>query len=69
MTHLLCILLTQLSWRCVNFATLTMLATNSLLMSSIIGSFAAAIACEKNGNVPVTLEELLKKLIIWDGFQ
>ena len=46
----------------ISYATLTMLATNSLLMSSIIGSFAAAIACEKNGNVPVTLEELLKKI-------
>ena len=46
----------------ISYATLTMLATNSLLMSSIIGSFAAAIACEKNGNVPVTLEELIKKI-------
>ena len=46
----------------ISYATLTMLATNSLLMSSIIGSFAAAIACEKNGNIPVTLDELIKKI-------
>ena len=46
----------------IAYSTLTMLATNSLLISSIIGSFAAAVACEKSGNVPVTLEELLNKI-------
>ena len=44
------------------YATLTFLSTNSLLVSSIIGTFAAAIACENNGNNPIKLDQLLKKI-------
>lgn len=44
------------------YSTLTMLKTKSLLTSSIIGSFAAAIACENNGNQPVVIDQLLKKI-------
>lgn len=44
------------------YSTLTMLKTKSLLISSIIGSFAAAIACENNGNQPVVIDQLLKKI-------
>jgi len=45
------------------YSTLSMLTTKSLLTSSIIGSFAAAIACENNGNKPVEIEELIKKIL------
>ena len=45
------------------YSTLTMLKTKSLLTSSIIGSFAAAIACENNGNQPVLIDQLLKKIL------
>ena len=44
------------------YSTLSMLATKSLLLSSIIGSFAAAVACENNGNEPVLIGQLLKKI-------
>ena len=44
------------------YATLTFVSTNSLLVSSIIGTFAAAIACENNGNNPIKLDQLLKKI-------
>ena len=32
------------------------------MISSIIGSFAAAIACETNGNKPITTDQLTKKI-------
>ena len=44
------------------FATLSFLATKSLLISSIIGSVAAACSCEKDGNSPITLREIENKL-------
>ena len=44
------------------YSTLCMISTNSLLISSILGSFAAAIACETDGNVPIKLNFLLKKI-------
>ena len=39
-----------------------MLVSKSLLVSSIIGSFAAAIACETHGNEPILIENILKKI-------
>ncbi len=45
------------------YSTLSMLVTKSLLLSSIIGSFAAAVACENNGNETVLTEQLLKKIV------
>ena len=44
------------------YSTLSMITTKSLLISSIIGSFAAAIACETNGNKPITTDQLTKKI-------
>lgn len=44
------------------YSTLTLLSTSNLLAASIIGSFAAACACEKDGNLTVTIEEVLKKI-------
>lgn len=44
------------------YSTLSLIATKSLLISSIIGSFAAAIACETNGNKPISTEQLIKKI-------
>lgn len=40
------------------YATLAMLATNSLACATILGSLAAACECEVDGNIPVTLEHL-----------
>ncbi len=34
--------------------------TNDIVISSVIGNFAAAIACEQSGNVPITRNQLIK---------
>ncbi len=44
------------------YATLVMVATGSCVMASILGSLAAAVACEHEGNVPVAPGDVLKKL-------
>ena len=44
------------------YATLAMVATQSNVIASILGSMAAAVACEHEGNNPVVPEALLKKL-------
>ena len=44
------------------YASLTLLSTSNLLAASIIGSLAAACACEKDGNSTVTIEEVTKKI-------
>ena len=44
------------------YATLVMLATGNEVTASIIGSFAAAVECEKDGNVPVKPQDVLEKI-------
>ena len=44
------------------YATLTMLATGSLVIAGILGSMAAACECECDGNVPISPEYLLRKI-------
>lgn len=44
------------------YATLTMRATGSPVIASILASMAAAVACEHDGNTPVTPEQVLAKL-------
>jgi sugar/nucleoside kinase (ribokinase family) len=44
------------------YATLAMVATRSEVVASILGSFAAGIECERDGNVPVTQADLLAKI-------
>lgn len=44
------------------YATLSLAATRSNVIASILGSFAAAISCEHDGNRPIAPEEVLKKL-------
>lgn len=44
------------------YATLTMMATGSLVMASILGSMAAACECEIDGNVPIKSENVLAKI-------
>jgi len=44
------------------YATLTMLATNSLPQACIIGSIAAACECEYDGNIPIEPKDVLEKL-------
>lgn len=44
------------------YATLTMLATNSLAQACIIGAIAAACECEYDGNIPIEPKDVLEKL-------
>lgn len=44
------------------YATLTLLATKSLVMAGILGSIAAACECEYDGNIPIQPKDLLTKI-------
>lgn len=44
------------------YSTLSMISSNSLVASSIISSIAASCECEMDGNIPITPEDILKKL-------
>ena len=44
------------------YATLALVATGNDVIASILGNMAAGIECEHEGNVPVTPEEVLKKV-------
>lgn len=44
------------------YSTLTMLATGSEVIASIIGSFAAACECEIDGNVPIKIDRIIDKI-------
>ena len=46
----------------LSYATLSLAATNSPVIASILGSMAAAAACEQDGNNPVAPDAVLKKL-------
>lgn len=44
------------------YATLALVRTKSSVIASILGSMAAAVACEHEGNTPVSPEDVLKKI-------
>jgi rfaE bifunctional protein kinase chain/domain/rfaE bifunctional protein nucleotidyltransferase chain/domain len=44
------------------YATLTLLATDSLAQACILGAIAAACECEYDGNIPITPKNVLEKL-------
>ena len=44
------------------YATLAMKATGNDVIASILGSLAAGVECEKDGNIPVSPEDVLRKL-------
>jgi len=46
----------------LSYATLSMIATNSDVIASILGTMAAALACERDGNNPIKPEDVLKKI-------
>jgi sugar/nucleoside kinase (ribokinase family) len=46
------------------YATLALAVTKSEVIASILGSMAAAVACEHEGNNPVAPEDVLEKLDI-----
>jgi rfaE bifunctional protein kinase chain/domain len=44
------------------YSTLSMLASNCEFTATIIGTMAAACECEKDGNVPINIEDVHRKL-------
>ena len=44
------------------YATLALVATKNDVIASILGNMAAGIECEHDGNVPVTPDQVLKKI-------
>lgn len=44
------------------YATLAHLTTGNPVIAAVLGAFAAAAECEFNGNIPVTLEDVGKKI-------
>ena len=44
------------------YATLAMISSGSEVIASIVGSIAAGVECEHDGNWPISLEPVLKKL-------
>lgn len=44
------------------YSTLSMLATGKASVAAIIGSMAAACECERDGNIPITPEDVLAKI-------
>ena len=44
------------------YATLSMLVRNDAVTATILGSLAAAVECEQDGNIPVTPEDVLAKI-------
>lgn len=44
------------------YSTLALMATGSSVIASILGALAAAVACERDGNMPVSPEDVLQIL-------
>jgi rfaE bifunctional protein kinase chain/domain/rfaE bifunctional protein nucleotidyltransferase chain/domain len=44
------------------YASLALVATGSIVVASILGSIAAAVACQRNGNLPVSPQEVSEKI-------
>jgi bifunctional ADP-heptose synthase (sugar kinase/adenylyltransferase) len=44
------------------YSTLALLASHSLVEASIIGAIAAACECELDGNIPISLDNVIKKI-------
>ena len=44
------------------YACLSLFATQKPVIAAVLGSMAAAVACEHEGNVPVKPEDVLAKL-------
>ena len=46
----------------LSYSTLSMIATKSLVISSILGSLAAACECENEGNIDIKPEQIIDKI-------
>jgi sugar/nucleoside kinase (ribokinase family) len=46
----------------LSYAALTLAATNNIVIAAILGSLGAAISCERQGNNPVSPQDVEKKV-------
>ena len=46
----------------LSYSTLGLLSSGSLVTASILGSLAAACECERDGNIPVQIKDVLNKI-------
>lgn len=46
----------------LSYSTLALAATKNEVIASILGAIAAALACEKDGNIPIVPEEVLERI-------
>ena len=46
----------------IAYATLSMVVSKNHAISSIISSIAASLACEREGNVPIKIKEMLDRI-------
>ena len=44
------------------YSSLSLKVSGSLIIAAILGSFAAACACEVEGNVPITIDKIINKI-------
>ena len=44
------------------YSTLSMISNKSKLISSLIGVLAASCECEKDGNIPISKDDILQKI-------
>ena len=44
------------------YSSLSLKVSNSLIISSILGSFAASCACEIEGNKPIDIQTIIQKI-------
>jgi rfaE bifunctional protein kinase chain/domain len=49
------------------YATLAQIGTGSDVVAAVLGSFAAAIECERDGNIPVSPSDVLEKIARVEG--
>jgi hypothetical protein len=49
------------------YATLALKVTGNDVIGSVLGSLAAAIECEKDGNIPVSPEDMRHKLLLMEN--
>ena len=54
--------------RLLAYATLALFATKNSVIASVLGSLAAAIECEHEGNVPVGRKDVVDKLYRFERF-
>ena len=47
----------------LSYATLCMLESKSLVLSSILGSIAAACECEVEGNIEIKPQKIIEKIV------